>query len=97
MRIIQRFGRIDRIGSINKQIQLTNFWPNISLDRYINLKARVEGRMKIVNITATGNDNPIDQADNAELEYRKNQLEKIQNEVVNQRHEWRCINNGPRA
>jgi len=82
VRIIQRFGRIDRIGSINKQIQLTNFWPNISLDEYINLKARVEGRMKIVNISATGSDNPIDQADNAELEYRKNQLEKIQNEVV---------------
>lgn len=82
VRIIQRFGRIDRIGSENEKIQLTNFWPNISLDEYINLKARVEGRMKIVNITATGNDNPIDQADNAELEYRKLQLEKIQNEVV---------------
>ncbi len=82
VRIIQRFGRIDRIGSENDKIQLTNFWPNISLDDYINLKARVEGRMKIVNMTATGSDNPIDQADNAELEYRKNQLEKIQNEVV---------------
>jgi SNF2 family DNA or RNA helicase len=82
VRIIQRFGRIDRIGSENDKIQLTNFWPNISLDEYINLKARVEGRMKIVNMTATGSDNPIDQADNAELEYRKNQLEKIQNEVV---------------
>ncbi len=82
VRIIQRFGRIDRIGSQNEQIQLTNFWPNISLDEYINLKARVEGRMKIVNITSTGNDNPIDQADNAELAYRKKQLEKIQNEVV---------------
>jgi SNF2 family DNA or RNA helicase len=82
VRIIQRFGRIDRIGSENTQIQLTNFWPNISLDEYINLKARVEGRMKIVNITSTGNYNPIDHADNAELEYRKRQLEKIQNEVV---------------
>ena len=82
VRIIQRFGRIDRIGSKNTKIQLVNFWPNISLDEYINLKARVEGRMKIVNITSTGSDNPIDQADNAELEYRKKQLEKIQNEVV---------------
>lgn len=82
VRIIQRFGRIDRIGSSNDAIQLTNFWPNISLDEYINLKARVEGRMKIVNISSTGNDNPIDEADNAELEYRKRQLEKIQNEVV---------------
>lgn len=82
VRIIQRFGRIDRIGSSNNVIQLTNFWPNISLDEYINLKARVEGRMRMVNITATGNDNPIDEADNADLEYRKSQLEKIQNEVV---------------
>lgn len=82
VRIIQRFGRIDRIGSQNERIQLTNFWPNISLDEYINLKARVEGRMRIVNISSTGNDNPIDQADNAELEYRKRQLEKIQEEVV---------------
>jgi SNF2 family DNA or RNA helicase len=82
VRIIQRFGRIDRIGSSNAVIQLTNFWPNISLDEYINLKARVEGRMRMVNLAATGNDNPIDQADNAELEYRKNQLERIQNEVV---------------
>ncbi len=82
VRIIQRFGRVDRIGSTNDVIQLTNFWPNISLDEYINLKARVEGRMRMVNLTATGNDNPIDEADNAELEYRKSQLEKIQNEVV---------------
>lgn len=82
VRIIQRFGRIDRIGSPNDVIQLTNFWPNISLDEYINLKARVEGRMRMVNLSATGNDNPIDEADNAELEYRKRQLEKIQNEVV---------------
>lgn len=82
VRIIQRFGRIDRIGSENDQIQLANFWPNISLDEYINLKARVENRMKLVNLSATGSDNPIDQADNAELEYRKNQLEKIQSDVV---------------
>ncbi|OYW86166.1 helicase, partial [Candidatus Saccharibacteria bacterium 32-49-10] len=82
VRIIQRFGRVDRIGSVNDSIQLTNFWPNISLDEYINLKARVEGRMRMVNLTATGSDNPIDEADNAELEYRKSQLEKIQNEVV---------------
>lgn len=90
VRIIQRFGRIDRIGSENDRIQLTNFWPNISLDEYINLKARVEGRMKLVNLTTTGNDNPIDQADNAELEYRKRQLERIQDEVV----DIEDVNNG---
>lgn len=82
VRIIQRFGRIDRIGSTNDVIQLTNFWPNISLDAYINLKERVEGRMRITNMTASGNDNPIDEADNAELAYRKSQLERIQKEVV---------------
>jgi len=82
VRIIQRFGRIDRIGSENQRIQLANFWPNISLDEYINLKARVENRMKLVNLTATGNDNPIDIADNTELDYRKRQLQKIQDEVV---------------
>ncbi|HEX8227466.1 MAG TPA: helicase-related protein [Candidatus Saccharimonadales bacterium] len=82
VRIVQRFGRIDRIGSPNDTIQLTNFWPNISLDEYINLKARVEGRMRMVNLSATGNDNVIDEADNADLTYRKSQLEKIQNEVV---------------
>lgn len=80
--IIQRFGRIDRIGSINDVIQLTNFWPNISLDEYINLKARVEGRMRALNIIGGGEENPIDQTDNAELNYRKKQLEKIQSEVV---------------
>jgi len=82
VRIIQRFGRVDRIGSVNTQIQLTNFWPNISLDEYINLKGRVENRMKLVNLSATGSDNPIDTSDNAELEYRKKQLEKIQEEVI---------------
>ena len=77
VRIIQRFGRIDRIGSLNEKIQLVNFWPNISLDDYINLKARVENRMKIIDITTTGNNNPISTEDNPELEYRKKQLEKI--------------------
>ena len=53
MRIIQRFGRIDRIGSRNKVIQLVNFWPDVTLDEYINLKAKVETRMKIVDMTAS--------------------------------------------
>ena len=34
----QRLGRIDRIGSKNKVIQLVNFWPDLTLDEYINLK-----------------------------------------------------------
>ncbi|KUK80991.1 MAG: Helicase domain protein, partial [Mesotoga prima] len=81
VRIIQRFGRIDRIGSRNQVIQLVNFWPDLDLDDYINLKARVETRMKISVMTATGDDNPIDD-DKGDLEYRKQQLERLQNEVV---------------
>lgn len=82
VRIIQRFGRIDRIGSKNESIQLVNFWPDITLDEYINLKARVETRMKIVDMTATGDDNVLSPEEKSDLEYRKNQLERLQNEVV---------------
>lgn len=82
VRIIQRFGRIDRIGSVNDQIQLLNFWPNVSLDNYIDLKARVEGRMKLGGVVGAGGENVIDQTDNVELEYRKRQLERIRHEVV---------------
>ncbi len=80
VRIIQRFGRIDRIGSENKTIQLVNFWPNISLDAYINLKARVENRTKLVSITSAGED-VLENMD-PDLEYRKNQLKRLQEEVV---------------
>lgn len=82
VRIIQRFGRVDRIGSHNKQIQLVNFWPDLDLDEYINLKARVETRMKISVMTSTGDDNPISPEEKGDLEYRKEQLKKLQDEVV---------------
>lgn len=78
VRIVQRFGRIDRIGSLNEYIKLVNFWPNVSLDSYINLNARVENRMKLVDATATGDDNIIS-AEQADLDYRKQQLQKLQN------------------
>ena len=81
VRIIQRFGRIDRIGSKNERIQLVNFWPNVTLDEYIDLKARVETRMKIVDMTATGDDNILAE-EKADLEYRKAQLKRLQEEVV---------------
>lgn len=81
VRIIQRFGRIDRIGSINQVIQLVNFWPDMNLDKYINLKQRVEDRMLIGNMAATGDDNILKQ-DASDLEYRKAQLEKLQDEVI---------------
>ena len=82
VRIIQRFGRIDRIGSKNKDIQLVNFWPNITLDEYINLKSKVETRMKIVDMTATGDDNILSDEEKNDLEYRKTQLKKLKEEVV---------------
>ncbi|MTV50506.1 ATP-dependent helicase [Heliobacillus mobilis] len=82
VRIIQRFGRVDRIGSRNETIQLVNFWPNIDLDKYLELKGRVEARMKASVMTSTGDDNPIDPAEQGDLEYRKAQLKKLQNEVV---------------
>lgn len=82
VRIIQRFGRIDRIGSKNSSIQLVNFWPDVTLDDYIQLKERVETRMKITIMTATGDENPIEPEEDGELEYRRKQLERLQNEVV---------------
>lgn len=82
VRIIQRFGRIDRIGSINAVIQLVNFWPDLALDDYINLKSRVETRMRISVMTATGDDDYINQEETGDLSYRRQQLEKLQNEVV---------------
>ena len=82
VRIIQRFGRIDRIGSKNKVIQLVNYWPDINLDEYINLKARVESRMKISIMTSTGDDDLINQEEKGDLEYRRNQLKRLQEEVV---------------
>ena len=81
VRIIQRFGRIDRIGSPNAQIQLVNYWPDISLDEYINLKERVENRMVIADVSATGDDNVLT-AKSSEIAYRKEQLKRLQDEVI---------------
>ena len=81
VRIIQRFGRIDRIGSPNSQIQLVNYWPDISLDEYINLKERVENRMVITDITATGDDNVLT-AKSTDISYRKEQLKRLQDQVI---------------
>ena len=81
VRIIQRFGRIDRIGSTNASIQLVNYWPDISLDEYINLKERVESRMMIADVTATGDDNVLSAQAN-DVSYRKEQLRRLQDEVI---------------
>ncbi len=84
VRIIQRFGRVDRLGSVNKCIQLVNFWPSIELDEYINLETRVKQRMTMLDISATGEENVIAKNSNEmkDLEYRKNQLEQLQKEVI---------------
>ena len=82
VRIIQRFGRIDRIGSRNEVIQLVNYWPNVTLDEYIDLKGRVEARMKVSVLTSTGDDNPISPEEKGDLEYRREQLKRLQSEVV---------------
>lgn len=81
VRIIQRFGRVDRIGSPNSSIQLVNYWPDISLDEYINLKERVESRMMIADVTATGDDNVLSAQAN-DVSYRKEQLRRLQEEVI---------------
>ncbi|PKV75890.1 helicase-related protein [Pontibacter ramchanderi] len=85
VRIIQRFGRIDRLGSKNSVIQLVNFWPNMDLDEYINLEARVSGRMVLLDISATGEENVIEQTEKDQmndLDYRRKQLEQLQDSVV---------------
>jgi len=82
VRIIQRFGRIDRIGSKNDYIQLVNFWPDMDLDEYINLKSRVETRMKISVMTSTGDDDLLNAEEKGDLEYRRAQLKRLQEEVV---------------
>ena len=85
VRIIQRFGRIDRIGSRNTKIQLVNFWPNMELDEYLDLESRVSGRMVLLDVSATGEENVIEfQAGNEmnDLEYRRAQLQKLQDAVI---------------
>lgn len=83
VRIIQRFGRIDRIGSKNEVIQLVNFWPNMELDEYIHLESRVSGRMVMLDMSATGEENVIvDNGNMNDLEYRKKQLKQLQDQVV---------------
>lgn len=82
VRIIQRFGRIDRIGSKNDVIQLVNYWPDMELDEYIKLKGKVESRMKATVITSTGGDNLLSDNEKCDLQYRLNQLKKLQNEVI---------------
>ena len=85
VRIIQRFGRIDRLGSENTQIQLVNFWPDIALDEYIQLEGRVKGRMALMDASASGEENVLESKSAGEmndLKYRRQQLEQLRTEVL---------------
>ncbi len=85
VRIIQRFGRIDRLGSKNDKVQLVNFWPNVELDEYINLEARVSNRMVLMDVSATGEENLIKFSEKDlmnDLEYRRKQLQQLQNQIL---------------
>ena len=82
VRLVQRFGRIDRIGSQNVVIQMVNFWPDVQLDAYIDLRARVESRMKALVLSSTGDDNPLSPEEKGDLEYRREQLQRLRTEVV---------------
>ena len=82
VRLVQRFGRIDRIGSRNVVIQMINFWPDVQLDAYIDLRARVETRMKALVLSTTGDDNPLSPEEKGDLEYRREQLQRLRTEVV---------------
>lgn len=79
--LIQRFGRIDRIGSTNKQIQMINFFPDVNLNDYLQLESRVKNKMVQVNIAATGDENILDKGMN-DITFRQKQLERLQEEVI---------------
>lgn len=84
VRIIQRFGRIDRLGSKNKYIKLVNFWPSMELDEYIHLEGRVKQKMKMLDISSTGEEDVIseDTQKMKDLEYRRKQLKQLQEEII---------------
>ncbi|MGW3835238.1 helicase-related protein [Streptomyces microflavus] len=80
VRIVQRFGRVDRLGTTNASVQLVNFWPNLDLDAYINLERRVSSRMTLLDVSATGEENVLDltSGDMNDLDYRRRQLQQMQ-------------------
>lgn len=81
VRIVQRFGRVDRIGSTNQRIQLVNYWPDMDLDKYLRLKDRVEARMRLTVMTSTGDDDYINENEHGDLAYREKQLKQMQTEI----------------
>lgn len=81
VRIVQRFGRVDRIGSTNQRIQLVNYWPDMDLDKYLRLKDRVEARMRLTVMTSTGDDDYINENEHGDLAYRERQLRQMQTEI----------------
>ena len=83
VRIVQRFGRVDRLGTTNASVQLVNFWPNIDLDAYINLETRVSSRMILLDVSATGEENILDvtSSEMNDLDYRRKQLQQMRDSV----------------
>lgn len=86
VRIIQRFGRIDRIGSINKTVNMINYWPTEDMEVYLRLRNRVESRMALADATASGDDDPLNEwvyeQAQMELNFRDEQLKKLREEVI---------------
>jgi len=92
VRLMQRFGRIDRLGSRNMQVSMTNFWPTKNLDRYLDLKNRVEARMALADATATGLDDLLNQeartenerkdAIQSDMAFRDRQLARMKDEIL---------------
>jgi len=79
--LIQRFGRIDRIGSKNTNIQMINFFPNMELNDYLGLEARVKGKMTTLNLVSTGDEDVLTPEMN-DFNFRKRQLERLKDEVI---------------
>ena len=86
VRIIQRFGRIDRIGSRNKSVRMINYWPTEDMEVYLRLQSRVEARMALADAAATGTDDPLDESayEQAQMEliFRDQQLKQLREEVL---------------
>ena len=86
VRIIQRFGRIDRIGSRNKKVRMINYWPTKDMEVYLRLQSRVEARMALADAAATGTDDPLNESAyeqaQMELNFRNQQLKQLREEVL---------------
>ncbi|MBF0202645.1 MAG: hypothetical protein HQK66_15355, partial [Desulfamplus sp.] len=79
--LIQRFGRIDRIGSSNTHIKMINFFPDMDLNEYLSLEKRVKSKMISANISSTGDEDVLSPEMN-DISFRNRQLERLREEVI---------------